>query len=279
MIAVVGAGTIGRGVTQTVAQAGYETVLVDCSLEALDAAGREIRQQVRLSRLFQRSGPTESPDAVMGRIALSTDLQPLRRARFVIENVTERWSIKQGLYRELDAACPADCIFAANTSAIPIARLAAVTSRAPLVIGMHFMNPVPLKPVVELIPSRHTSRATLASAQRLLTRLAKQWIIVKDSPGFVSNRVLMVTINEAVCLVHEEVASAADVDDLFQRCFGHKMGPLATADLIGLDTVLLSLEVLLDAFSDDKYRPCPLLREMVGAGQLGKKAGAGFYTY
>lgn len=279
MIAVVGAGTIGRGVTQSVAQAGHETVLIDRSARVLEEAATEIREQVRLYRLLQRRSPAESPDAVLARITMSTDLEPVRRARFVIENVTEKWSVKEGLYPDLDAMCPPGCILAANTSAIPIGRLAALTSRAPLVVGLHFMNPVPLKPMVELIPSRHTSPDTLAAAQTLLTSMGKQWIVVKDSPGFASNRVLMVTINEAIALVHEEVASAADVDELFQTCFGHKMGPLATADLIGLDTVLLSLEVLLDSLDDAKYQPCPLLREMVARGRLGKKTAAGFYTY
>lgn len=279
MIAVIGAGTIGRGVAQSVAQAGYETVLIDRSPDALDAADREIREQVRLYRLFRREAATDPPHAVLARVTTSTDLEPVGRASFVIENVTEKWSVKERLYRDLDAACTPDCIFAANTSAIPIARLAALTNRAPLVLGIHFMNPVPLKPMVELIPTPQTSPAALAAAQDLLASMGKQWIVVRDSPGFASNRVLMVTINEAIFLVHEQVAAAQDVDELFQRCFGHKMGPLATADLIGLDTVLLSLEVLLDAFGDSKYQPCPLLRDMVAHGRLGKKSGAGFYTY
>jgi len=179
----------------------------------------------------------------------------------------------------LDNVCPDHCIFAANTSAIPITRIGSATSRPEKVIGMHLMNPVPMKKMVELIPGHHTSQETIDEAKKFLAGMDKECIIVKDSPGFVSNRVLMLTINEAIFLVHEQVADAKDVDNIFKSCFGHKMGPLETADLIGLDTILYSIEMLYESFSDSKYRPCPLLKKMVDAGLHGRKSGKGFYNY
>jgi 3-hydroxybutyryl-CoA dehydrogenase len=170
-------------------------------------------------------------------------------------------------------------IFAANTSAISITRIASVTDRPDRVVGTHFMNPVPLMPVVEVIRGYHTSEATLETTRALLAAMGKQAIVVKDWPGFVSNRVLMLTLNEAIWLVQDGVARAEDVDAIFRGCFGHKMGPLATADLIGLDTILDSLEVLYDSYKDPKFRPCPLLAQMVAAGIRGRKSGAGFFTY
>lgn len=166
-----------------------------------------------------------------------------------------------------------------NTSAIPITRLASATRRPAQVIGMHFMNPVPRKPLVEVIRGYHTSDSTLALARQLLAAMGKECVVVADSPGFVSNRVLMLTINEAVCLLQERAASAEEIDTIFKTCFGHAMGPLETADLIGLDTVLLSIEVLYESFSDARFRPSPLLRKLVDAGLYGRKSGQGFYTY
>jgi 3-hydroxybutyryl-CoA dehydrogenase len=170
-------------------------------------------------------------------------------------------------------------VFAVNTSAISITRIASVTSRAPQVIGMHFMNPVPLKPMVEVIRGYHTSEQTIDTAKALVAAMDKECIVVNDSPGFVTNRVMMLTINEAIFMVQEQVSSVVEIDRLFKQCFGHKMGPLETADLIGLDTILLSIEVLYESFNDSKYRPCPLLKQMVDAGLYGRKSGRGFYTY
>jgi 3-hydroxybutyryl-CoA dehydrogenase len=170
-------------------------------------------------------------------------------------------------------------VFAANTSAIEIARIAAATGRPDRVLGMHFMNPVYAKPTVEMIRARATSESTLDRARTLLRQMGKDAIVVGDAPGFVSNRVLMLTINEAIRVVEEGIASSEDVDRLFRTCFGHKMGPLETADLIGLDTILYSIEVLHEEFADSKYRPCPLLRKMVRAGLHGRKSGKGFYDY
>jgi 3-hydroxybutyryl-CoA dehydrogenase len=219
------------------------------------------------------------PDEVLSRIELTTDYQALEGAEFVIENVTEKWEIKRDVYPELDRICPERCIFSANTSAISITKLASLTQRAPQVLGMHFMNPVPMKNMVEVIRGYHTSGHTIEMAQALLAQMGKEGIVVNDSPGFVSNRVLMLTINEAIFVVQDQVAPAVDVDRIFKTCFEHKMGPLETADLIGLDTILLSLEVLYESFNDSKYRPCPLLKKLVDAGLLGRKSGQGFYSY
>ena len=185
----------------------------------------------------------------------------------------------RALHAELDVVCPPECVFAANTSAIPITRIASATGRPEQVVGIHFMNPVPLVAAVELIPGFHTSPQTVARTRTLLATLGKEVIEVRDSPGFVSNRILMLTVNEAANLVGESVAAVEDVDRVFTACFGHHMGPLATADLIGLDTVLDSIEVLHECFRDGRYRPSVKLRELVDAGLLGRKTGRGFYTY
>jgi 3-hydroxybutyryl-CoA dehydrogenase len=234
---------------------------------------------VRFGGLFQKDQRAVDPDEVLSRIELTTDYQALESSEFVIENVTEKWDIKKEVYPELDRICPERCVFAANTSAISITRLASLTQRAAQVVGMHFMNQVPLKKMVEVIRGYHTSSHAIEMAQALLAQMGKEGIVVNDSPGFVSNRVLMLTINEAIFVVQDQVAPAVDVDRIFKTCFEHKMGPLETADLIGLDTILLSLEVLYESFNDSKYRPCPLLKKLVDAGLLGRKSGQGFYSY
>jgi 3-hydroxybutyryl-CoA dehydrogenase len=280
-VGVIGAGVMGIGVAQVLAQARYQVVLVDVVEEALARAQQEIRQGVRFYHMLRRDLDLKPLDAdtAVAHITFTTDRQTLRQADFVIENVTEKWAIKQPVYAEMDQICPAHCLFAANTSAIPITQIAAATQRPSQVLGIHFMNPVPLKDTVEVIRGYHTSDDTLQTALRLLESVGKKGIVVNDSPGFVSNRVLMLTVNEAIFLVHEKVAAPEDVDQIFTQCFGHKMGPLATADLIGLDTILLSLEVLYEQFNDPKFRPCPLLRQMVNAGLYGRKSGRGFFTY
>jgi 3-hydroxybutyryl-CoA dehydrogenase len=197
----------------------------------------------------------------------------------VIENVPEKWEIKREVYPRLDALCPERTVFAVNTSCISITRVGGLTRRPERVVGMHFMNPVPLKPMVEVIRGYHTSEETLDTARRLLRQMGKDGIVVNDLPGFVSNRILMLTVNEAIFVLQDGVATAEQVDQLFKTCFGHKMGPLETADLIGLDTILYSIEVLYESYSDGKYRPAPLLRKMVDAGLLGRKSGKGFYDY
>jgi 3-hydroxybutyryl-CoA dehydrogenase len=279
MIGVVGAGVIGTGVAQSLAQAKHEVVLVDTSDRALQRARTEIAGAVRLQRLIAPDQEAGDPDEVLGRISFRLDHRELATAGIVIENATERWSVKEPLYRLLDRICQPECVFVANTSCFPVTDLAELTARPTRVIGLHFMNPVPLKPVVELIPGQHTAPATVEAAQALLGTMGKTWISVRDSPGFVSNRVLMLTINEAIHCVAEDLAPAESIDELFRRCFGQKMGPLETADLIGLDTILNSLEVLHERMGDPKFRPCPLLRRMVANGLLGRKSGAGFHRY
>ncbi|MBW4660746.1 MAG: NAD-binding protein [Drouetiella hepatica Uher 2000/2452] len=279
VVGVIGAGVMGAGVAQNLAQTGHQVLLLDVSDQILEQAKQEIRNNLRFQTLFNRKEKTDNLDDILSRIKFTTNDQFLDSAEFVIENIPEKWDLKKEVYAKLDAICPKASIFAANTSAIPITRIASATQRSPQVIGIHFMNPVPLKPTVELIRGYHTSDATIETTQGLLTQMGKEWILVNDAPGFVSNRVLMLTINEAIFLLHDQVASASDVDKIFKTCFGHKMGPLETADLIGLDTILFSIEVLYESFNDSKYRPCPLLKKMVDAGLYGRKSGQGFHTY
>ena len=279
VVGVVGAGVMGIGVAQNLAQTGYQVILVDISEAILENAEQEIKKNIRFQTLFNKEKKVGSPDDILKKITFSTNYKLLDSADFVVENVTEKWDIKKEVYAELDAICPERTVFAANTSAIPITRIASATKRAQNVIGMHFMNPVPMKSMVEVIRGYHTSEATIEIAKTFLAQMGKECIIVNDSPGFVSNRVLMLTINEAIFLLQERVASASDVDKIFKTCFGHKMGPLETADLIGLDTILLSIEVLYESFKDSKYRPCPLLKQMVEAGLYGQKSKQGFYVY
>jgi len=270
---------MGTGVAQLLAEGGHRVVLVDVSQAALERARSGIAQSVRLAPLVRPSAPRHDPAAVLERIHLTTDLDDLRDVDHVVENVTERWEVKRDLYPELDRRCPPHAVLGVNTSAIPITRVASLTGRPAQVVGMHFMNPAPLKPTVELIRGHHTSDATVDRARSLVSSVGRRSIVVNDSPGFVTNRVLMLMVNEAIFLVHEGVADAPTVDRLFKECIGHPMGPLETTDLIGLDTVLLSLEVLHEQFGDPKYRPCPLLRRLVEAGLLGRKSGRGFHTY
>ena len=279
-IGVIGAGVMGVGVAQALAQTQHDVVLIDIHDDILAQAKDQIYQNIRLSRLFNRPQETDkSPDELISQIHFTTDYQQLQDVEFVVENSTEKWQIKKEIYPQLDAICPPETVFAANTSCISITRIGSVTKRADRIVGMHFMNPVPMKPTVEVIRGYHTSDEALDIAQQFLAGMNKDCIVVNDSPGFVSNRVLMLTINEAVFLLHEGVSTAEDVDQIFKKCFGHKMGPLETADLIGLDTILYSIEVLHESFADSKYRPCPLLQRMVDAGLYGRKSGTGFYSY
>lgn len=278
-VGVIGAGVMGGGVAQSLAEGGMQVILLDVSENILERASQQIYNNLRLQGLLKKSDNKISPREVLGRVALSTDYERLREVDFVIENVTEKWDVKESVYKQIESICPPHCVFAANTSAISITRIASVTQRRELVLGMHFMNPVPMKPTVEVVRGYYTSEQTIATAQSLLATIGKEGIVVNDSPGFVSNRVLMLTINESIFVLQDQVATVENVDKIFRTCFGHKMGPLETADLIGLDTILLSLEVLYDSFNDSKYRPCPLLKKMVDAGLYGQKSGEGFYQY
>lgn len=278
-VGVIGAGVMGVGVAQNLAETGHQVVLVDVSEEVLGRARGELEKALRFRGLFGKAKPAESAETVLSRIRFTTDTGTLSAADFVIENVPEKWEIKERVYLEIDPICPPAAVFAVNTSCFPITRVAALTSRPAQVLGIHFMNPVPMKATVEMIRGYHTSEASIATATEVLARMGKEAILVNDSPGFVSNRVLMLTVNEAIFVVQDQVAPPEDVDRLFKSCFGHKMGPLETADLIGLDTILYSIEVLYEAFNDSKYRPCPLLKKMVDAGLHGVKSGRGFYNY
>ena len=278
-VGVIGAGVMGVGVGQSLAQNGMEAVLVDVSEEVLDRAKAEIRKNLRFQGMFQKDAKKEDPAAVLGRIHFTTLLEDLGDVDFVVENVPEKWEIKREIYPRIDAICPERAVFAVNTSCYSITRVGALTKRPDRVIGMHFMNPVPMKPMVEAIRGHHTSEATIETARQFLRQMGKDCILVNDMPGFVSNRVLMLTINEAVYVLQDGVATSEQVDQLFKTCFGHKMGPLETADLIGLDTILYSIEALYESYNDSKYRPCPLLKKMVDAGLHGRKNGKGFYDY
>ncbi|GAB4199311.1 MAG: 3-hydroxyacyl-CoA dehydrogenase family protein [Roseiflexaceae bacterium] len=278
-VGVVGAGVMGRGLAQNLAQSRLPVTLLDVSDAILESARAEIRRNLRLAKMLDPQSLTEPIDAVLERISFTTEYAPFAEVDFVVENVVEKWEVKRAIYPQLDAVCPPHTVYAANTSAISITRIAGITNRPAQVLGMHFMNPVPMKPMVEVIRGFHTSEQTIQTARDLLAAMGKECVVVQDMPGFVSNRVLMLTINEAVFLLQDQVASAEEVDKIFRSCFGHKMGPLETADLIGLDTILLSIEVLYESYNDSKYRPCPLLKKMVDAGLYGRKNGRGFYTY
>jgi len=279
IIGVIGAGVMGSGVAQNLAQTGHKVLLIDISESVLEKTRHEIENNLRFQGFFNKQETLEEPEKIIERINFTTDFQTLEKADFVVENVTENWEIKKEVYSKIDDFCPTHCIFAANTSAIPITKIGSATKRPDKVVGMHFMNPVPMKKTVEVIRGYHTSDETLSISELFLKNMGKTGIIVNDSPGFVSNRILMLTVNEAVFVVQEQVASHEDVDNIFKSCFEHKMGPLETADLIGLDTILYSLEVLYESFNDSKYRPCPLLKKMVDAGLYGRKSGQGFYSY
>ncbi|WP_164018760.1 3-hydroxyacyl-CoA dehydrogenase family protein [Pyxidicoccus trucidator] len=277
VLGVVGAGVMGTGIAQSAARAGLPVVLVDTGPQVLERSRRRMLDDLRLERMLH--GGTGAPPAeTLARITFTPKLDDIQRATFVVESIIERVADKERLFRELDACCPPEVCFASNTSAIPISRLAAATRREPRVLGMHFMNPVPLKPTVEMVRAARTHEDTLAAARDLLRRLGMDSVEVGDGPGFVNNRVLMLSINEAVALVAEGVAPPANVDRVFTACLGHKMGPLATADLIGLDNVLDTLLVL-EEFAGPKYHPHPHLADMVGRGLHGRKSGEGFFTY
>jgi 3-hydroxybutyryl-CoA dehydrogenase len=278
-VGVVGAGVMGAGVAQNLAQTGHKVILLDLSQDILRKASDEIRKNVRFQSFMQKNSTQMSAADVIEAITFTTDYEPFRQVDFVVENVVERWEVKREVHMMLDAVCPAHTVVAANTSAVSITKLGSVTRRPAQILGIHFMNPVPLKNCVEVIRGFHTSDEAIATAQQLLTSMNKQWVIVNDYPGFVSNRISHLFMNEAAFVVQDQVASAQEVDEIFKKCYGHAMGPLQTADLIGLDTVVDTLNVLYQSYQDTKFRCCPLLQKMVDAGLLGAKSGQGFYRY
>ena len=277
-IMVVGAGQMGGGIAQVAAQAGFEVVLNDLKPEYVEKGlafmGKLLDRNIEKGKLT-----AEQKAATLGRITPSTALEDAAGVDFVVEAASEQMAIKAEIFRNLDRVARPGVILASNTSSLPITEIAAVTTRPESVIGMHFMNPVPVMQLVEIIRGIATSDGTYASVEGLAKELGKVPVEVNDYPGFISNRVLMPMINEAIYCLYEGVASVEAIDTVMKLGMNHPMGPLTLADFIGLDTCLAIMEVLYEGFADSKYRPCPLLRKMVKAGWLGRKSGKGFYTY
>jgi len=277
-VGVVGAGTMGNGIAHVFAKAGYQVVLNDVDTKFLDRGyetiGKNLEREVAKGKL-----QAAEREAALGRIERTTDRKKLAGCDFIVEAATEKFEIKRELFRELDAMCRPEVILSSNTSSISITKLAAQTKRPEKVIGMHFFNPVPVLKLVEVIRAVQTSDETAAAITALAEELGKTPAQANDFPGFVSNRILMPFINEAAYALMEGVAEPEAIDTIAKLGFNHPMGPLALADLIGLDTCVAILEVLRDGLADERYEPCPLLREHVAAGRLGRKSGSGFYSY
>jgi len=267
---------MGRGVAQRFAQNNHSVVLVDVNEQILEEALKKIKRDIKLAGMFSVK-TTENVDHA--NISVSLDYSAVADADFIVENVPENLEIKTAVYKGIDGAAKSECVFFANTSCISITKLGALTNRADKVIGVHFMNPAPKKNFAEVIKGTHTSDETIRKTVALREGVGITAGIINDITGFVSNRLSHLFMSEAAYIVFEGVAEAAMVDEIFKKGFGHTMGPLQTADLIGLDTVLDSLRVLYDYYEDSKFRACPLLKKMVDAGVLGVKTGQGFYKY
>ncbi len=278
IIAVVGAGTMGNGIAQVAARAGYSVVMRDVKDEFLERGLKAIDKSLQRDVDKQRLSVDEK-QAILGRITTTTEMERLNEASFVVEAVTENLDVKTELFSTLDRITPPETILASNTSSISITRLGAATNRPDKVIGMHFMNPVPVMKLIEVIRGIATSNETYERVRGLAEKFGKTALDCNDSPGFVSNRVLLPIINEAIFSLYEVVATRESIDGIMKLGMNHPMGPLELADFIGLDVCLAILNVLYDGLGDPKYRACPLLKRYVDAGWLGRKTGRGFYEY
>ena len=277
-IGVIGAGTMGNGIAQVFAQSGFDVIVQDVSSGALDRARAAIEKS--LAKFVEKGKMTaEVRDAALGRLRTDTHLEAVRDVDFVVEAIVEDVEAKRTLFGVLDALTRPDVILSSNTSSISITRIGAATRRPDRVLGMHFMNPVPLMPLVELIRGQLTSAEAMATTRALCGQLGKTGVEAADYPGFIANRILMPMINEAVFALMEGVGTVEAIDTVMKLGMNHPMGPLTLADFIGLDVCVAILDVLHDGLGDPKYRACPLLRRMVAAGQLGRKSGHGFYSY
>ena len=275
---VIGAGQMGSGIAQVCAQAGFKVVLNDISeqaiLRGLSVITKNLERDIEKGRKSK-----DEKEAILQRIQTSLSIDDAQHAQIVIEAAVENMEIKQSIFKKLDSITSAHTILATNTSSLPITEIAAVTNRPEKVIGMHFMNPVPVMKLVEIIRGLATSDETYEAVAQMTEKLGKTGVEVNDFPGFISNRILLPMINEAIYALYEGVATKEAIDDVMKLGMNHPMGPLTLADFIGLDTCLSIMEILHDGLGDSKYRPCPLLRKYVAAGWLGKKSGRGFYVY
>ncbi|WP_342533841.1 3-hydroxybutyryl-CoA dehydrogenase [Lysinibacillus sp. FSL K6-0057] len=277
-VMVIGAGQMGSGIAQVCAQAGFDVKLNDIKQEFFERGLGVITKN--LSRDVEKGRKTEDEKAaVLGQISMSLDLQDASDVDIIIEAAVENMEIKQSIFKQLDGIAPAHAILATNTSSLPITEIAAVTNRPEQVIGMHFMNPVPVMKLVEIIRGLATTDEVYKAVEEMTVKLSKTPVEVNDFPGFISNRILLPMINEAIYALYEGVATKEAIDDVMKLGMNHPMGPLTLADFIGLDTCLYIMEILHEGLGDSKYRPCPLLRKYVAAGWLGKKSGKGFYVY
>jgi 3-hydroxybutyryl-CoA dehydrogenase len=277
-IGVIGSGTMGNGIAHVFSLSGYDVTMVDVDQGVIDSAMARIRKNMDRQVKKEKISAADM-EAALARIKTSTDLGEVKNTELVVEAVPESAQLKRDIFTRLDSISKPDCILASNTSSISISEIASSTKRPAKVVGMHFMNPVPMMVLVEIVKGESTSPETLSTVKETSEKLGKTPVTVNDSPGFVANRILMPMINEAVWCLHQGIAQAEDIDTVMKLGMNHPMGPLALADLIGLDVCMSILEVMHAGFGDSKYEPCPLLKKKVEDGNLGRKAGKGFYDY